>query len=377
MKKVSPVKNTRVIGAALTAAAMLLPSARPAMADAAPEKSIIAFKYLNYKDWQPDGDRMNIKATSMRVMTPIAGKWALDFTGTIDSVGGASPHCYTVSAASVNHDVRKAGDLSVTRYLSSGTLTAGTSWSVENDYSSKSVSLQGGLSTPSKNTTVTLGGSYTSDNINPTNHSYGFYTEHKKTYAMIVGLTQIMSKNDIVQFNLGRSVGVGYFSDPYKINDKRPRHRNYTTIMGRWNHYFEPTEGVLKLSYRYYTDTYGIKSHTLGSEYMQPLPNGFSVTPSVRYYSQSTANFYIPTDSPDSITPDVVYTTFSEDQRLSAFGAVTLGLKVSKHISDGWLVDARYDRYMQRGDWGINGKGDPGLDKFDASFVQLGIAKEF
>ncbi|NTV68204.1 MAG: DUF3570 domain-containing protein, partial [Chlorobaculum sp.] len=144
MKKVSPVKNTRVIGAALTAAAMLLPSARPAMADAAPEKSIIAFKYLNYKDWQPDGDRMNIKATSMRVMTPIAGKWALDFTGTIDSVGGASPHCYTVSAASVNHDVRKAGDLSVTRYLSSGTLTAGTSWSVENDYSSKSVSLQGG-----------------------------------------------------------------------------------------------------------------------------------------------------------------------------------------------------------------------------------------
>ncbi|NTU54594.1 MAG: DUF3570 domain-containing protein, partial [Chlorobiaceae bacterium] len=53
MKKVTPMKTTRVIGAALTAAAMFLPSSRSALADAAPEKGIVAFKYLSYNDSQP------------------------------------------------------------------------------------------------------------------------------------------------------------------------------------------------------------------------------------------------------------------------------------------------------------------------------------
>ncbi len=380
MKKVSPVKNTRVIGAALTAAAMLLPSVRPAMADAAPEKGIVAYKYLNYKDSQPDQDRMNITASSVRVMTPIAGKWAIDMTGVYDSVSGASPERHSFFApdaiSKASSGVRRSIDLGVTRYFSKGSLTAGTSYSSESDYLSRSISLQGSILTPSKNTTVTLGGSVTTDYIHPTNP---FPSDRKKTYAGLIGITQVMSKNDIIQMNLSRSVGTGLYTDPYKPIDKRPRHRNYTTIMTRWNHYFDSTEGVLKLSYRYYEDTFGIESHTLGTEYIQPLPAGFTLMPSVRYYSQTAAKFYVPVNpvmpqDPPDINWDDFYTL---DQRLSAFGAVTLGLKVSKRFADDWLVDVRYDHCMQRGDWAITGKSDPGLEPFNMDFFQAGISWEF
>jgi hypothetical protein len=390
MKKVPPMKSTRVIGAALTAAAMFLPSSRSALADAAPEKGIVAFKYLNYRDSQPEIERMDINAYTLRVMTPIAGKWAIDVTGTLDSITGASPHYHThfdtTTSASgpagrLKPDTRRSVDLSVTRYFSTASVTGGTSYSEESDYISRSVSLQGSLSTPSKNTTVTLGGSVTTDSINPNNLDESY---SKKTYAALIGVTQVMSKNDIIQVNLSRSVGKGYFSDPYKTLDERPKHRNYSTLMGRWNHYFDSSEGVLKLSYRYYDDTYGINSHTIGAEYVQPLPMGFTIMPSVRYYSQNAAKFYVPvgpieaddpTDPASSVPVDSVI--YSLDQRLSAFGAVTLGLKVSRKFAHDWLVDVRYDYYMQRYDWGINGKGDSYLDEFNAGYLQIGLSKEF
>jgi hypothetical protein len=381
MKKVTPMKTSRVIGAALAAAAIYLPSARPAFADAAPEKGIVAFKYLNYKDSQPDQDRMHINAYTVRAMTPVAGKWAIDVTGTFDSVSGASPHYHSYfnpdAISTASSGMRRSIDLNVTRYFSTGSLTAGNSYSYESDYISRSISLQGSIMTPSKNTTITLGGSVTTDSINPTNGQYQH--ERKKTHAVLLGVTQVMSKNDIVQVNLSRSVGTGLFTDPYKPIDNRPGHHNYTTVMTRWNHYFESTEGVMKLSYRFYNDTYGIDSHTLGAEYFQPLPHGFTITPLVRYYSQSAASFYIPVNPlmPQD-PPDINYDDFySLDQRLSAFGAVTLGLKVTKRFAQDWLIDARYDHCMQRYDWGINGKGDPGLKPFNMNFFQLGISREF
>ncbi|HWQ26465.1 MAG TPA: DUF3570 domain-containing protein [Chlorobaculum sp.] len=383
MKPASTIKTPRVIGAALTAAAMFLPSVHPVFADAAPERGIVAFKYLNYGDSQPGVDRIDVNAYSVRAMAPIAGKWAIDVTGVHDSVTGASPHYHThfdtaSGASKLNGDTRKAVDLNVTRYFPTGSLTAGTSYSEESDYISRSFSLQGALSTPSKNTTVTLGGSVTTDTITPNNFPL---TDHKKIYSCLVGLTQVMSKNDIVQLNLGRSIGTGYYSDPYKTLDERPRHRNSTTFMTRWNHYFESTEGAGRFAYRYYTDTFGINAHSLSAEYVQPLSNGFTVTPSVRYYTQTAADFYVPVGPDEKLTGDATDPGFavfySEDQRLSAFGAVTLGIKVSKRFAQEWLVDVRYDHYMQRDNWALSGKGDSGLAAFNANFIQVGLSKEF
>jgi hypothetical protein len=426
-----PSKNS-VIGAALAAMAISFPLSSTVFAESAPEKGIVAFKYLNYQDSQPSQDRIGVNAYSLRTMVPIAGKWSIDVTGTYDSVSGASPlfHNYigpapagvtvvsgasggtttTSSGGTVSDEERTSVDLSVTRYFSSGTVTLGTSYSNESDYVSKSLSLQGSFYlTENKNTMLTLGASITNDDIEPNlgggttsgggdgddddddhggeddhdggggSSSTSSFSDHKDIFAGIVGVTQVMSKNDIVQLNLGFSQGTGYYSDPYKVNDNRPRKRDYTTLMGRWNHYFESTEGTTRLAYRYYTDSFGIDAHTLSLDYIQPLPSGWAIIPSIRLYSQSAADFYVPSNP--SLLPDppsVAGLEYSSlDQRLSAFGAVTLGFKVQKRLADDWLLDFKYQHYSQRSAWTINGTEDPGLEDFNAHFIQIGVSKEF
>ena len=103
----------------------------------------------------------------------------------------------------------------------------------------------------------------------------------------------------------------------------------------------------------------------------------------LRLYSQSEADFYVAVgaaEKADPTTPtpppaDAKY--YSEDQRLSAFGAITLGLKVSKQLNRNWLADVKYEEYEQRAGWSVNGNGDKGLAPFGARSVQIGLSRKF
>ena len=394
MKSLS-TKKTHAIGAALFAAAMALPYSNAAFAESVPERGIISFKYLNYQENQAIyEDRMGVNAYTVSAMVPIAGKWSISTSYTYDSVTGASPeyHSYIkddmLSGASPIREKRYAGDLSVTRYFPKGSVTGGVSYSEENDYISRGYSLQGSLLTEDKNTTFTLGGSYTTDTINPNNAEFEGITKAKRSVGGMVGVTQVLTKTDIVQLNLGYSKGWGYFNDPYKSYENRPDWRESKTVMTRWNHHFAAIDGTSHLSYRFYTDSFGVRAHTFGLEYLQSLPHEWTVTPSVRYYSQTAADFYVPVDpaSPNSVPPaaDALYDFgtsswlgyVSLDQRLSSFGALTFGIKVSKRIAKDWLVDFKYENYKQRADWSMTGGGDAGLKPFNTSFFQFGISRE-
>ncbi len=325
-------------------------------------------------------DRISVNAYSVMALVPIAGVWSFGTTYISDSVSGASP-TYHTSGLTTMHDARQSVDAQLTRYFSSGNVSAGTSYSKESDYLSRSYSLQGSLSTEDKNTTFTLGGSLTDDTINPS--TMPNLNAKKTTHAGLIGITRVLTKNDIVQFNLGYSEGEGYYSDPYKYYDNRPGHRNNTTALARWNHHFEGTDGTVHLSYRYYSDTFGIRAHTLDTEYVQPLQNGWAVTPLLRLYTQNEADFYIATGAAEKADPTVITapplsaTYYSEDQRLSAMGALTVGLKVSKQLNHDWLVDAKVEFYEQRSQWALSGKADTALAPFSARSIQLGISREF
>jgi hypothetical protein len=104
------------------------------------------------------------------------------------------------------------------------------------------------------------------------------------------------------------------------------------------------------------------------------LPLGFSVTPGVRYISQNAAWFYFNPPFPQGFVPGQEYTA---DTRLSAFGAVTLGIVVAKQFDDGWSADLRVDYYRQDSDWRLGGSGSPGLLPFSARWIQVGLAKAF
>ncbi|GGC96732.1 DUF3570 domain-containing protein [Undibacterium terreum] len=313
----------RPVGAALMAAALALPLSAQVHAETAPENGLISLKHLDYQDYQPGIDRIRVKATALQVIAPIAEEWAIGGSVVTDSISGASPAFHT-SAITKLKDFRRAGDVDVTRYFQRGSINIGVNISGESDYLSRGLSAQGSLSSEDKNTTWTAGFGVNNDDINPNNHIVSH--EHKRTADFLLGVTQILTPDDIVQFTLGYSDGNGYFSDPYKFLDSRPRSRDSTTLLARWNHYLNSTRGILRISYRYYSDNWSIHSHTFNNEYVQELPGGWTITPFLRLYTQTKARFYIDADPSilpfaPSPPPDAVF--HSEDQRLANFGALT------------------------------------------------------
>jgi hypothetical protein len=363
--------------AALLAAAIALPAINQAHAETAPERGSISLKYLDYLDSQPGDDRIKVSAPSVNVMMPIAGAWTVSGTYTSDSISGASPAFHTRTLVEME-DLRRAIDLKLTRYLPRGTITVGTSYSKETDYLSRGYSVQGTLSTEDKNTTFNAGIGISNDDINPSNKIV--VNETKQVMDYILGVTQVLTTRDIVQLNLGYSAGKGYFSDPYKTFDQRPRGHDHATLLARWNHHFDQTDGTSHLSYRYYTDNYGVDAHTVEAEYIQPLAYGWTLQPLARYYTQTAADFYVEVDPAQGqgITfpsPEAKYN--SRDQRLSAYGAVTLGFKVIKQLGTDWTVDFKYENYEQKGSWAINSGGSFGLDTFRFRSYQFGLSRKF
>ena len=83
----------------------------------------------------------------------------------------------------------------------------------------------------------------------------------------------------------------------------------------------------MHVDYRFYHDDWGITAHTLEADWGQPLGAGWTITPRIRYYSQTAANFYYPYIL-TTMNQDGAYTlpnNFSSDHRLSAYGALSGG----------------------------------------------------
>jgi hypothetical protein len=373
--------NGGAFGAVL-AAALALPGVM-AQAEEAPEKGEVALKVLHYQDEQPGLKRVRVSAPSVYLLAPLSPRWSLEGSLVSDSVSGASPRYHSaISGASRMSDERKAGDLKLTRYAERATYGIGIAASSENDYKSRAVSFDAGFSSDDNNRTWNVGVGYASDRVGSTNDAS--LHERKKTTELMFGVTQAWTANDLLQANLTFNRGRGYYSDPYKEPDIRPNRRDQTILLGRWNHHFDGWGSTLRASYRFYRDTFGVKAHTLGGDWVQPMGATLTLTPSLRLYSQSAASFYFdPVYDPDTGAPyPPGYFTnppayISPDQRLSAFGGVTLGLKLGVQFSRTWSADLKAERYEQRGSWRVGGSGSPGLAPFSATFVQFGLASKF
>ena len=371
-----------------TLAALALPGVMaapaPVLAQSMPESAFVAVKVQAYNDWQPGLDRIKVVAPSIYVLAPFAGTWSIESTLVHDSISGASPRWHTnISGASRMEDKRTAVDVKVTRYFDRWSIGLRGSNSTENDYRSNAVALEARLSSPDNNTTWVAGVGVTRDTINPVNELV--VNEKKDVTDVMLGVTQAWTKNDLVQANLSYVRGRGYFNDPYKLADIRPRSRDQIIALLRWNHFIDGDNATLagttvRSSYRFYSDTFGVRAHTAQLEWVKPINDRFSVIPSARYYTQSAANFYFdPVYDPEIGEPFPVGNPkfFSPDTRLSAYGAITLGAKVEWRIDQRWTADVKYERYEQHSAWRLGGNGSPGITKFSAQFVQLGISRRF
>ncbi|MDD2546335.1 MAG: DUF3570 domain-containing protein [Burkholderiaceae bacterium] len=361
----------------LWAMACCLPLALPAVAETPPERAEVRFKTLDYRESQPGADRVAVRAATLSLRAPVNESWAVQAGQTVDTISGASPAYHSERLTSLK-DFRRAWNAGATRYFGRGSWGVSAVHSRENDYVSRAFATQGTWATEDKNTVWNAGWGVSSDTIRPI---YGGFEDSKRVQEALLGVTQVLSPTDIVQFNLSHSWGQGYYTDPYKLLDERPRSRHSTRLLARWNHHVDSVGATLRTSYRYSRDSWAVRAHTLAAEWVQPVSGGWTLTPSLRAHAQTNARFYLPVDPATAPNPgfppaDALY--YSADQRLSAFGALTVGLRVDKQIHRDWTVDLKWERYTQRTGWAwAGGLQDPGLLPFRATWVQVGLTHQF
>ncbi len=371
-------------------AALACMAPQTATAESAPEKTTLALKYGHYTDSQPGWERVTARSPQVYVLAPIAGEWSLEASAVMDAVSGATPRWHTqhtaFSGASRMDDVRRAADVKLTRYFARAAVSVSLANSNENDYASHAAGVEARWSSKDNNRTWTTGLGQSNDSIDASKTGGSGLGGTKNTKEYLFGVSQVLTADDVVQFNLTRSVGSGYFSDPYKSFDQRPDQRDAWIALARWNHYLAPLNASLRSSYRYYNDTFGVRSHTLGVDWVQSAGQ-WTITPGLRYYSQSAANFYLDPilnaqgqyDQIAVITRAVklLGNNQSTDQRLAAFGAVTASIKLAYAWTADTSVDVKFETYRQTAGLHLGGEGSPGLDPFTANFVQIGLTHKF
>jgi len=203
--------------------------------------------------------------------------------------------------------------------------------------------------------------------------------------ALTGGITQVVNKNDLVSTGFGYTNTTGFLTNPWKganiffpagpdpavlaayptISygygslelEKRPSVRNQFTWDTSYLHYFDHQNAAGQLHYSLFVDSWGIIAHTVDGEWRQSLGNNWIVTPRLRYYTQSAANFYAPYFFASSIA-DLPNHNFSSDERLSAFGTLSPGISVSKKLSRGLKLEAGVEYSERSGSLKLGPGGD-------------------
>jgi len=400
-------KSERSVSATLAAATCaLLGTTAAAPVDAQEEPKWDFNTSLLY--YGEDEDRVQDASFKSMVRRLFADDRTLSLGLTVDALTGATPsgairqdgpQTFTRPSGNASYTV-PAGDLPLddtfrdTRVAITagwqqpagemGLLSIGLTASGEYDYLHTGLNASYAHDFNNRNTTVSAGVSFANDSIEPvggapipltamldvddTSNRAG--DQDKDVLDVVFGVTQVISKNLVVQANYSLSQSDGYLNNPYKVLslvdgvtgdtlpripgpeggpsgqflfESRPDERTQHSLYTQAKYYVNGK--VIDASYRFMTDDWEIDSHTLDLRYRWPLGATSYLEPHLRYYTQSEAEFY--RLSLDSSQPLPQFA--SSDYRLGNFDAITAGLKFGWKTRNDNDMSIRVEWYTQSG----------------------------
>lgn len=276
------------------------------------------------------------------------------------------------------HDTRVALNLGREQPFWGAKLATGINFSNEYDFQSLGANAALAWDFNKRNTTLSLGAAFERDTIKPVGGTPQPLTpafapgvvngprETRNVTDLLVGLTQVMSRTWLVQANVGFGRGSGMHTDPYKIlsvvdgttglvtgdgyvHESRPRSRSRSSVFLQSKSAFG--FDVLDVSYRFYRDDWGIRSHTAELRYRFASSGGWYVEPLLRAYRQTAADFWrgwlVEGSDWSSASHTASVANASADPRLAAFTAATVGLKVGMPLGRAGELSLRVAGYRQ------------------------------
>ncbi len=265
-----------------------------------------------------------------------------------------------------------------------GLLSVGLSASKEYDYLHTGLNASYAHDFNKRNTTVSAGFAIAKDSIEPVGGAPIPFTEmrdvgdtgnrvgdqDKDILDFVMGVTQVISRDLLVQLNYSYSRSEGYLNNPYKVlslvdgdtgdtlprtpgpdggpsgiflfegrPEERTQHSLYTQAKYNMN------GKVLDVSYRYMTDDWEIDSHTIDVRYRWPIGDRSYLEPHLRFYTQTEADFYRLSLDESLALPQYA----SSDYRMGNFAGTTAGLKYGWKTRNDNDFSVRVEWYTQSG----------------------------
>jgi len=265
-----------------------------------------------------------------------------------------------------------------------GLFSIGASASKEYDYLHTGLNASYAHDFNKRNTTVSAGFAFAKDSIEPVGGAPIPFTpmldvgdisnrvgdQDKDILDFVLGVTQVVSRDLLVQVNYSYSRSEGYLNNPYKVlsvvdsvtgdtvprtpdpeggpsgvflfegrPEERTQHSVYTQAKYNMN------GKVLDVSYRYMTDDWEIDSHTIDVRYRWPIGDRSYLEPHLRFYSQTEADFYRLSLDESVALPSYA----SSDYRLGNFDGTTAGLKYGWKTRNDNEMSIRVEWYTQSG----------------------------
>ncbi len=355
----------------------------------------VSVQYVHYDE---DSGRTTVMSPALEVSKDFGTDYTLKASLVLDSISGASPSWYDASSGasafsrgdtSANNvtydaieydDTRTAGSIALTtRFASRDELTVGYSRSYERDYEANELSAEYLYNLDSsRNRTLSFGLSYQFNRVLVEEYSsannrlrdddddddddYDSSSGASQSFDINVltaeiGFTQVLSPTSLAKASVFFINEDGYLSNPY-MNVVRNYNLNNSgtaevtaenkpdtrTSYGLTLQYITALSDVLSsnTSYRFYSDDWGINSHTINTELYYEYGDHWLFGGGLRYYVQSEADFY--NGAKEYFTNE---TYASSDRRMSDFNAVSYKVSATYHVNGDWSVNSGISYYDQ------------------------------
>lgn len=341
-----------------------------------------------WEDWSVDSalayyhedGRIQAVEPVVDVAKVFADGQALNFNVTFDALSGASPNgaltshtaqTFASPSGKMQHRYTTApGELPVDPDYEDDRIAVSGNWTVpftrvdqvslgakvsgEDDFFSATLNASIAHDFNEKNTTLSFGVYNEFDSIHPvgnapvagSDYALGEKQSGGKTkdgIGALLGVTQVMTRNWLSEFNVSIDRFHGYLNDPYKFTsiidgaggtagyeyekrpDQRLRKSAYWENRVAWS-----SQVSTALSLRYMRDDWGVHSDTAQLHFRWTFPDRSRyLEPTLRWYRQTAAEFY----APFILTTEVTTTgDQSSDSRLGAFRALTYGVKYAQKL---------------------------------------------
>ncbi|MEO8845509.1 MAG: DUF3570 domain-containing protein [Kofleriaceae bacterium] len=273
-----------------------------------------------------------------------------------DVVSSASVDIVSQASATTIHDTRQQASAAVSHAIGSTKLHGGYSYSHENDYLSNSLNVGLDQELFDKNTTLSLGYSLNLNTVGRADDQN--FSRSLDNHGLSASWTQIVSPTLVTQLTYELGYASGFQASPYRFVPVRPgldaapeewvmetdpgtRYR-HAIVLGANRALGD--DSSIQGDYRYYFDTWGITSHTIGARYFARLSKSLELRLRERFYTQGSASFY-----QENYTTVQKYMAF--DRELSSLWSETIGAKLSylftPHVEGELKVDLFYYSYSE------------------------------